>query len=145
MSARSWLLLLVHDLGVGPVVAGIDLDMPYAFIVLLLDGFGGAGQLLLGRGPLRSGNRGFVAGKGSGKNAARPVCPAAVMLHDLIDNLGHCNSPPFGCVRTIAHNRGCHRRVPILERLDGAIYPHDIQSDATPFFPFGRRSNKEPS
>src|SRR5262245_51278122 len=29
------------------------------------------------------------------------------MLHDLIDNLGHCSPPPFGCVGTIAHNRCC--------------------------------------
>jgi hypothetical protein len=64
LSARSRLFFLVHDFSVGPVVAGIDLDMPDALVVLILDGFGGARQLLLGRGPLCRSDRSFMAGKG---------------------------------------------------------------------------------
>jgi hypothetical protein len=63
--------------------------MPDALVVLILDGFGGAGQLLLGRGPLSRGDRGLVAEKGFRVDAARLVGPAAVMLHDLVDDLCH--------------------------------------------------------
>ena len=44
----------VFDGGGGPVVATIGLGVPFAFGVFKLDGGGGAGNLLLGRGALNA-------------------------------------------------------------------------------------------
>ena len=78
-----------RDFGFRTVAALGDLAVPFALGILVLDAFGFAGHLLLGRGDLRGGQRVRMRAEGFRIGAAEPVGPAAVMFDDLVGNLGH--------------------------------------------------------
>ena len=83
----------------GPVAAIGDFLMPLARLVLVFDPLGLAGDALaLGSGR-RRGMRCGVRGEGFAEDVADLVGPAAIMLHDFVDNLSH------GGPRRICRNR----------------------------------------
>jgi hypothetical protein len=83
---REWLAL---DFGLGPIVAARDFLVPFAVRVFPGNGAGLARHVLFGGGAQRRAARRIVRGECLGKNAVELIGPAAVMLDDVIDDLGH--------------------------------------------------------
>src|SRR5438067_4159358 len=76
-------------LGLRPVVAAGDFFVPLAFAVFPGNGAGLAGQVLFRRRALRREARRLMGGKRLRVCAVDLISPAAVVLDDAIDDLGH--------------------------------------------------------
>src|SRR6185312_14655520 len=85
---RPGSLLTLH-LGVGAVVALVQLLMPDAAFVFPADRRLVAGDALLAGGAAGGRLGGVVAAIGLGIDAVDPVGPAAVVLDELVDDLDH--------------------------------------------------------
>src|ERR1700721_3139613 len=88
-SGKTPALPLVLDVGVGTVAAGGGFGVPLAVGGLVLDRLGTAGHALLGGGALGGGECCGMGREGFRKNAVDGVGPAAVMLNDLVGDVGH--------------------------------------------------------
>src|SRR6202012_5799055 len=89
------------------IVAARELLMPLARGVFVLDLAGFAGNALLGRGP-----RGGLVGRlprrePLGKNVADLIGPTAVVLDDLVGDVGHVLASPY---ETIPSSRRVRQR-----------------------------------
>ena len=83
----------VVDLGIGPIGALGHLFMPARGFVFVLNTFGLPGVALsLGRSR-RRGVRRRVGGESFAQNVAHLVGPAAIVLHDFVDNFRHLRGP----------------------------------------------------
>ncbi len=79
----------VRRTGLGTVAAGGSLGVPFAVRSLVLNLFGAPGHTLLGGGTLGRGQRCAVSGKGFRKHAVHRIGPTAIMLDDLVGDVGH--------------------------------------------------------
>src|ERR1700731_4065537 len=80
---------LVLDIGLGTVAAGGGFGVPSAVGGFVFDRLGSAGHALLGGGAPGGGQRRGVVRKRLGKHPVDGIGPAAVMLNDLVGDVGH--------------------------------------------------------
>src|ERR1700704_2055854 len=86
---RSSCSISALDVGLGTIGAFRDLAVPLTLVVLIRDAGRAARHLLLAGGALRRPAGQVVRGISLGEHPVDPVGPAAVMLDDLIGDLGH--------------------------------------------------------
>src|ERR1700704_2347584 len=77
------------DVGLGSIVAGRHFVVPATILVLVRDARRFSGHDLFLRRALRRPAGHVVGGKGLGEDPVHPIGPTAVMLDDLIGDLGH--------------------------------------------------------
>src|SRR5271167_4426742 len=85
-------LSLVLDIGFRTVAAGGGLGVPFAVGGLVFDRLGAARHALLGGNPLGGGKRGGMGRERLRKHPIDGIGPAAVMLNDLVGDMGHAGT-----------------------------------------------------
>src|SRR5450432_2493653 len=96
-------LSAVFDIGLGAVRACSGLGVPFAVRGLVLDRLGTPRRPLFARRPLGGRQRRSVAGKALRKHTVDGVGPTAVMLNDLVGDVGHRELAGWGW-RSAAHS-----------------------------------------
>src|SRR5712691_4887062 len=88
-AVREKYLRHVLDIGLGTVAASGRFGVPFAVGGLIFDRLGTAGHALFGGGALGSAKRCGMGRERLRKHAIHGVGPAAVMLNDLVGDVGH--------------------------------------------------------
>jgi hypothetical protein len=80
---------LVNNIGGGTIVAARGFFVPFAVGIFVLDGLCAAGDTLLQSGSMCGSPCCAMIGKGFGKHTINRIGPTAVVLNDLVYDMGH--------------------------------------------------------